>query len=186
MYDWLKGFLARGPKINTTYLGQTLSKVRDPQVKPQFAIIHAMSAIYVKPDKRYDVATNIDILKGLGVSAHYIIDRTGEVYQLVDEDRIAYHAGKSEWNGHTSFNRMSLGVELLGCYEGKYLEEGFTEEQYKSLAFLGKMWKRKYGIKDEHFLGHSDISGKAVRPNDYKKDPGPKFDWDKFRALLKQ
>lgn len=48
------------------------------------------------------------------VSAHFVIERDGTIVQLVACDRVAFHAGKSEWNGRANCNAFSIGIELVG------------------------------------------------------------------------
>src|SRR5690349_10918496 len=53
------------------------------------------------------------------VSAHYVISKTGQVYQLVDEDRAAWHAGNALWDGHTDINERSIGIEIANANDGR-------------------------------------------------------------------
>ena len=104
------------------------------------------------------------------VSCHYLINRKGQIFQMVDDYKIAWHAGKSKWKKFKNLNNISLGIELVN--KGHRLGyQNFTEKQIKSLIILCKSLKKKYKIKKENFLGHSDIA-----PN-RKMDPGEKFPW---------
>tara|TARA_Y100001954_G_C15615910_1_gene505243 strand:- start:33 stop:767 length:735 start_codon:yes stop_codon:yes gene_type:complete len=107
------------------------------------------------------------------VSSHYLINRKGQITKMVNELKTAWHAGKSRWKNFTNLNRYSIGIEL----ENKGYEFGyqkFSNIQIKSLIRLCKSLKKKYKIKDEHFLGHSDIA--PLR----KVDPGENFPWKKL------
>ena len=107
------------------------------------------------------------------VSSHYLINRKGQITKMVKEMNTAWHAGKSRWKNFTNLNRYSIGIEL----ENKGFEFGyqkFPNIQIKSLIRLCKSLKKKYKIKDEHFLGHSDIA--PLR----KVDPGEHFPWKKL------
>lgn len=53
------------------------------------------------------------------VSAHYLIDKTGRVYQLVADEEAAWHAGRAEWKGQTAINEISLGIELENANDGR-------------------------------------------------------------------
>ena len=102
------------------------------------------------------------------VSAHYLISRSGKIYNLLCLKFKAWHAGKSQWKNDKNINDNSIGIEL----ENKGHDYGYTEftdNQYKSLKKLICFLKSIYRIKDECILFHSDIS-----PN-RKKDPGEKF-----------
>ena len=102
------------------------------------------------------------------VSAHYLISRSGKIYNLLCLKLKAWHAGKSQWKNDKNINDNSIGIEL----ENKGHDYGYTEftdRQYKSLKKLLHFLKSIYRINDECILFHSDIS-----PN-RKKDPGEKF-----------
>jgi len=102
------------------------------------------------------------------VSVHYLISRSGKIYNLLCLKFKAWHAGKSQWKNDKNINDNSIGIEL----ENKGHDYGYTEftdNQYKSLKKLICFLKSIYRINDECILFHSDIS-----PN-RKKDPGEKF-----------
>lgn len=100
------------------------------------------------------------------VSAHYLIKADGEIYQLVDDSKIAWHAGKSCWNGFESLNNNSIGIELdnLGDHE-------FSRTQMNSCIALCKLLSKKYNIPAKNFIAHSDVAPSR------KIDPGVFFDW---------
>ena len=107
------------------------------------------------------------------VSCHYLINRKGKIIQLVKDKNIAWHAGKSKWKKITNLNKDSIGIELVNKgHEFGY--QNFSPKQIKSLIRLCKNLKKKYFIKKENFLGHSDIA--PLR----KIDPGKKFPWKKL------
>ena len=104
------------------------------------------------------------------VSCHYLINRKGEITNLVEDRKVAWHAGKSKWKNFVNLNNFSLGIELVN--KGHKLGyQSFTKRQIKSVITLCKFLKKKYKIKKENFLGHSDIA--PLR----KLDPGEKFPW---------
>ena len=107
------------------------------------------------------------------VSCHYLINRKGNVTQMVEDTKIAWHAGKSKWKKFTNLNNVSLGIELVNKGH-KFGYQNFSTKQIKSLIKLCIKLKNKYLIKDENFLGHSDIA--PLR----KIDPGEKFPWKKL------
>ena len=107
------------------------------------------------------------------VSCHYLINRKGKIIQMVKDKNIAWHAGKSKWKEFENLNLNSIGIELVNKGH-QYGYQSFGIEQIKSLIFLCKKLKKKYAIKKENFLGHSDIS--PLR----KIDPGEKFPWKKL------
>ena len=110
------------------------------------------------------------------VSCHYLIDRKGKILQMVDENKVAWHAGKSKWKNFKNLNDNSIGIELVNKgHEFGYKK--FTSIQIKKLIKLCSLLKRKYKIKNSNILGHSDIA--PLR----KKDPGEKFPWEKLNKM---
>ena len=107
------------------------------------------------------------------VSCHYLINRKGKVIRMVDDINIAWHAGKSRWKNFVNLNKNSLGIELINKGH-QFGYQAFSDQQIKSLISLCKILKKKFRIKKENFLGHSDIA--PLR----KSDPGEKFPWKKL------
>ena len=107
------------------------------------------------------------------VSSHYLINRKGEITQMVLDHKIAWHAGKSRWKQFVNLNKYSIGIELVNKGH-QFGYENFSKNQITSLIKLCKILKKKYFIKSENFLGHSDIA--PLR----KKDPGERFPWKKL------
>ena len=107
------------------------------------------------------------------VSCHYLINRKGQIIKMVEDINIAWHAGKSKWKNFTNLNNTSIGIELVNKGH-KFGYQSFTKKQINSLLKLCKKLKTKYKIKNENFLGHSDIA--PLR----KIDPGEKFPWKKM------
>ena len=108
-----------------------------------------------------------------GVSCHYLIDETGVIIQLVDEDMRAWHAGASSWKGDSDINSCSIGIEIQNQgHDRVYVN--FPSEQMSSVATLALDIAGRHKIVPERVLGHSDVApGRKI-------DPGEKFDW---RAL---
>ena len=111
----------------------------------------------------------------LRVSSHFLIRRDGELIQFVPCARRAWHAGQSEWRGRGLCNDFSIGVELEGADD-----QPFDDRQYSVLADLGRALERAYPIIE--CVGHSDIA----TPHGRKTDPGPHFEWARYRALLER
>jgi N-acetylmuramoyl-L-alanine amidase len=107
------------------------------------------------------------------VSSHFVINQNGKVYRLVNNLHVAWHAGKSSWKKYKGLNKNSLGIELIN----KGHEFGYTNFKNKQIISLIKICKvltKKYKIKNENIVGHSDVA--PLR----KKDPGEKFPWEKL------
>jgi N-acetyl-anhydromuramoyl-L-alanine amidase len=112
-----------------------------------------------------------ETLRDLRVSAHFLVRREGELLQLVPCARRAWHAGASAWRGRERCNDFSIGVELEGADD-----QAYTDPQYRRLAELLLALRARYPIVD--VVGHSDIAPGR------KTDPGPGFDWGRFRESL--
>ncbi len=104
------------------------------------------------------------------VSSHYFIKNNGMVLNLVPDLYEAWHAGKSAWKNFNLLNKYSIGIEINNPGHD-YGYKKFSLNQIVSLKKLLKQLIKRYGIKLENILGHSDIA-----PN-RKKDPGEKFPW---------
>jgi len=104
------------------------------------------------------------------VSSHFLINKKGHIFNLVDLKMRAWHAGLSFWNDEIDINSHSLGIELDNS--GHHINfEKYTKKQIYSLIKLLRYLKKKDDIKGKNILGHSDISP-------YRKmDPGEKFPW---------
>ena len=150
-----------------TNLSPNYSKKIRPKSKIKFVIIH-----YTGMQSEIE---SINRLKdpAFKVSCHYIINRKGQIIRMVDDKNIAWHARKSKWKKFSNLNDVSLGIELVN--KGHRLGyQNFSNKQILSLIRLCKILKKKYFIKTENFLGHSDIA--PLRKN----DPGEKFPWKKL------
>jgi AmpD protein len=107
------------------------------------------------------------------VSAHCLIRRNGEIIQYVPFDKRAWHAGQSAFCGQENCNDFSIGIELEGTDELP-----FTDAQYKSLASVTAVIQQTYPqITGDRITGHSEIAPER------KTDPGPAFDWDRYRQM---
>lgn len=120
----------------------------------------------------YDIDLIIKQFSNYKVSSHYLIGRDGDIYRLVNEENIAFHAGKSRLpDGTNNINEHSIGIELVTSFT-----ETPTEIQIKSLIELVNDIKNRHNIK--YILRHSDIAPER------KTDPW-NFDWEAFLLMLK-
>lgn len=100
------------------------------------------------------------------VSAHYVISRRGTVWQLVEEDMRAWHAGAGAWGCVSDVNSRSVGIELANTGA-----EPFPEPQMAALEDLLRGITTRWQVPPERVIGHSDLApGRKI-------DPGPRFDW---------
>tara|TARA_B100000029_G_scaffold458535_1_gene488013 strand:- start:36 stop:755 length:720 start_codon:yes stop_codon:yes gene_type:complete len=107
------------------------------------------------------------------VSSHFVINKKGKIFRLVEDNQIAWHAGKSCWGKFKNLNKNSIGIELVN----KGHQFGYSNFQKKQLLRLINICKKlikKYKIKKNNIVGHSDIA--PLR----KIDPGEKFPWEQL------
>lgn len=131
--------------------------------KPELIVVHytAMESAEAALEKLTDPAAK--------VSAHYLIDEKGNIYQMVDEEKRAWHAGISSWDGKDDVNSRSIGIEISNRNGDPY-----TNEQLFSLTLLCKDIMFRHKINPENIIGHSDVAP------DRKQDPGEHFPWAKL------
>ncbi|MEO4048008.1 N-acetylmuramoyl-L-alanine amidase [Pseudomonas sp. CAU 1711] len=157
----LLGGCASGPRIDDSFTARGQSS------RVQYIVLHYTST---------GMARSLALLTQGEVSAHYLIgDAPAKVYRLVDEDRRAWHAGESEWQGRTWLNASSIGIELVnqGYFDGpqgRYWQP-YGEAQMQALIALLKDLVKRHGLPIDSIVGHSDIAPQR------KVDPGPLFPW---------
>jgi N-acetylmuramoyl-L-alanine amidase len=155
---------ASGPQIDDSLRAQGQSS------RVQYIVLHYTST---------DLLRSLALLTQGEVSAHYLIDDgAAKVYRLVDEDRRAWHAGDSEWQGRTWLNASTIGIELVnqGYYEGpagRYWQP-YGEAQIQALIVLLKDLVKRHDLPIDSIIGHSDIAPQR------KVDPGPLFPWKRL------
>ena len=104
------------------------------------------------------------------VSSHYLIKNNGEIVTIVPDLYIAWHAGVSFWKNNKSLNKNSIGIEISNPgHEFNYKK--YSKKQILSILKLTKFLIKKYKIKSQNILGHSDVAPTR------KNDPGEKFPW---------
>ncbi len=187
--------------------GDEVANVKSPNIGGQFTATYPDSLIIhytAGSSAESSVRTLCD--PNTKASAHLVVARTGAITQLIPFDKVAWHAGKSSYEGRSGFNRYSLGIEIdnpgrltksgdkYASWFGKLYGEhdviqavhrnetsssywhSFTEEQIEVVQKLCALLIRTYGITQ--ILGHEEISPGR------KSDPGPAFPLDKLRENL--
>jgi len=113
-------------------------------------------------------------ISGLRVSSHLLVRRDGELVQYVSLIDRAWHAGESCYKNRIQCNDFSIGIELEGADTIAY-----TDEQYDVLcATIVALRTCISSLQDAPIVGHNEIAP------DRRTDPGPAFDWSRFRAQL--
>ncbi|PWG01316.1 N-acetylmuramoyl-L-alanine amidase [Sphingosinicella humi] len=125
-----------------------------------------------------DAASAIERLRDpeAKVSCHYLVAEDGQVLRMVDEEKRAWHAGRSHWRGVRDVNSASIGIEIVNPgHEFGY--QPFPEEQMDALVPLVADIVRRHGIPKANVVGHSDIAPAR------KQDPGELFEWNRLAKL---
>ena len=138
----------------------------------QYVVLHYTST---------DLEHSLQLLTEGPVSSHYLIsEEPPTLYQLVDENRRAWHAGDSSWQGRTWLNGSSIGIELVnpGYREtpAGRVWAPYSEAQIEVLLALLQDIVRRHGLAPDSIIGHSDIAPQR------KVDPGPLFPWARLAA----
>ncbi|WP_222875079.1 N-acetylmuramoyl-L-alanine amidase [Terrihabitans soli] len=109
------------------------------------------------------------------VSCHYLVHEDGRIVQMVPEEKRAWHAGLSVWEGETDINARSIGIEIANPgHEHGYRD--FPEAQIDAVIRLGVDICERHSIPRQRVLAHSDVAPRR------KDDPGEKFPWEKLAA----
>jgi AmpD protein len=109
------------------------------------------------------------------VSAHALIRRDGTIVQYVPFGQRAWHAGQSHYRGRPACNDFSIGIELEGTDDTAY-----ADPQYEQLAALVEALLAAYPtLSVDHIASHSEVAPGR------KTDPGPAFDWERWRTILR-
>jgi AmpD protein len=174
---WDGGWLAAARHVPSPNFGP-----RPAGVAVTLALIHSISlppgayggdAIEALFTNRLDWSAHpyFETIRGIEVSAHFVVRRDGALLQFVSCDERAWHAGKSSWRGRDNCNDYSVGIELEGL-EG----DAFEAAQYDALTRLLRTLRRRYPI--DQVAGHEHVAP------DRKQDPGSGFDWPRLRHAL--
>lgn len=160
----LLGACAATPRIDTRYSSVSQGS------RVQFLVLHFTSSGFEE---------SLETLTQGPVSSHYLVrDRPPTIYRLVDDNRRAFHAGASSWQGNTQLNAASIGIELvnLGYQETPQGAVWFDypPQQIDAVIELLKKLVGEHDIRPDRILGHSDIAPQR------KVDPGPKFPWKRL------
>ena len=157
-------FFCYNPYVNSIFISQICAMIREHftttktswlgNTKEYIVLHHTATG-------EWSLAGVLRTFQHGAVSAHYVIDTDGAIYQFNSDDDILWHAGLSSWEGKTSLNKYSIGIELVGPLPG------FTDAQRKSLRKLVLALMQKYAIWAKNIIRHKDISpGRKVDPDD--------------------
>ncbi|WP_409271689.1 LysM peptidoglycan-binding domain-containing protein [Neobacillus sp. SCS-31] len=178
-----------------------LENSRPRTEKLTHVVIHFVSNAANNPHNPYNIEDIYRIFLNGGVSSHYVIGRNGEIYRLVDESRVAYHAGSGSLPGFPGYenrlNDFSIGIELMAIGTREEMlaffpsetydlispsNIGYTDAQYRSLNLLLDDIINRHPsiIRDRrHIVGHDEYAPSR------RTDPGRLFDWSRIRVIGK-
>jgi len=174
---WRQGWLQRARALPSPNFG-----VRPPGLPISLIVLHSISlppgrfegdfvqALFTNT-LDWDAHPDFDSIRGMQVSAHFYIRRSGELWQFVDCQRRAWHAGVSRHRGRANCNDFSIGIELEGLEGG-----AFEPAQYDALVRLCIDLRARYPIAA--MAGHEHIA------RGRKHDPGAGFDWPGLQRAL--
>jgi AmpD protein len=175
--DWRDGWLGRARRCPSPNFGP-----RPPGSIVDLVVVHSIS---LPPGEfggtaierlfanclDFDEHPAYDAIRGLQVSSHFLLRRSGELVQFVSCDERAWHAGQSSWRGRAGCNDYSVGIELEGLAGSV-----FEAAQYGALATLIGDLLARYPVRD--VAGHEHVAPGR------KDDPGCGFDWSRLRRSL--
>ena len=182
------------PGATEYFLGEVTDFSWEQEFPPEYVMLHFCSAVVNHPDDPYNHEYVRQTFVDNEVSVHYMVDREGNIFCYIPEDRSAWHAGVGTWLDDEKYtnkmNKYSIGIEIMaiGTYEemSGYLHKkdykklpeeyiGYTDAQYATLKDLVADICQRHNIPldREHIIGHQEFSPK-------KSDPGQLFDWNRI------
>jgi hypothetical protein len=114
------------------------------------------------------------------VSAHYVVSKTGQVDQMVQEHDIAWHAGN--WD----YNTRAIGIEHEGY---AWTPNTYTSTEYQASAHIAASICSRWGVPMDrnHVIGHNQVpdpNNPALSGgSDHHTDPGPYWDWSYYMSV---
>lgn len=168
--------ISYGSIVSAKPAGYKVTKTYFPAVAQNFRQKYLILHYTALPEDK-----SITVLTQQAVSAHYLVNDQGDnqIYQLVDENKRAYHAGVSSWRNDKNLNDTSIGIEIVNNgytadSTARRIFVPFSDDQVKKVAALAKDIVTRYQIPPTNVLAHSDIAPTR------KQDPGPLFPWKKL------
>ncbi len=167
MIDSLSKVIAEFPVSDSAGLPYAKDWVGTPNMgirRPNFVIIHHTATNGIR-----EVISEFTKPGGREASSHYVIDKNGTVYHMLNDLLRSHHAGDGKWGNTTDINSASIGIEIVN--NGR---EPFTLEQINVLVILLERLKIAYKIPEANFIGHGDVAPTR------KVDPSHLFPWKYF------
>ena len=148
------------------------------------AVVHFISAKTILPEDPFNRDAIIGIFEDYKLSAHYLIERDGNIIELVPDLHKAHHAGKSRMNGRDGCNGFTIGYELVGGTDWPY-----TGRQLAALSTSLAQHMTAHRFTSDWVQGHDQVRAdwNAEYPDKQaakKVDPGTHFPWDALKDML--
>lgn len=144
---------------------------------PNYSNRHkSISAVVIHDTAAFNVESTLNWFESVEskVSAHFVVDHDGTIYQCVDIEDKAWHAGASALHGEENVNEFSIGIELVDANDN----DPYRDEQIGALISLTTALCHEYKIPLNRVVGHCHISpGRKI-------DPGKDFPWFDFLAVV--
>lgn len=168
----------KSPAPSASAIDNTTYRTSNYNDRIRFLVVHYTAV--------NDNATSLKLLTEGRVSSHYLIMQGDyPIYQLVDNDKSAWHAGASSFRGMSNLNDNSIGIEIVneGIYEKHREAVGYPpyhhyadydERQIHQVGTLLQTLSQQYNINPRNIVAHSDIAPER------KSDPGAKFPWERL------
>ena len=161
------------------------------------ALAHAMGQGVITSGSTFQAADFLaqsPDLVGFSLSCHRLLNPDGSITICVNDDRVAYHAGESQFGELRNLNQHMLGLEWLVAGDWEYerfiqgMKDGtisFTEEQYDSGGWQYAQWMMEHGFGRDRIVSHSLVAGDEIRgPGLGKHDPGKGFSWRHLQEMI--
>lgn len=166
MTRWLLALAALAMAGCTALPIDTSYTSRNQESRVQFLVLHYTYSDYPGALKELTEGT---------VSSHYLVrDDPPTIYRLVDENRRAWHAGVSSWQGNTQLNSSSIGIEIVNSGNRTGDWAPYPPAQVDAVLALVRDIVARHKIRPDRVVGHSDIAPQR------KVDPGPRFPWKRL------
>lgn len=136
-----------------------------PAITPRMVVLHWTaiptlegSLEAFQPERLPSARGDIQQAGALNVSAHYLVDQDGTIYQLLPDTVMARHT--------IGLNHCAIGIENVGGTP----ETPLTEAQLESNTLLVRFLAKKYPI--EYLIGHYEYTAFEGHPLWLEKDSG--------------
>lgn len=169
--------------INRNYLTKINFTDKNSTARIKYIVIHYFGGLATAENlAKYWARTYA------GASAHYAVGHGGEIFQIVEDDDVAWHCGAKSYKHAECRNTNSIGIEMAVKKKSTATQNAtdkdwyFTDETVAATIELTRILMKKYNIPADHVIRHYDVTGK-ICPNPYVYNVF-EATWQKFKAAL--